>query len=618
MMKKRLTAALLAVLLVACALPPALAADSETMQQTVRALGILTGDENGELNLQNPVTRAEFSKMMIAAAGLGDSISGQANMSVFKDVKNAHWAAGYIKAAVERGWLAGYTDGTFRPENTILLEEAATALLRMLGYDSQSLSGAFPSAQMNKYRALGLDENMTAGQGQRLTRGDCVTLFYNLMGAQTAAGPTFAAGRGLALNADGEVDYASLVAAERKGPFVAQSDYWSAELPFVIDALTVNGARSEASALQKNDVYYYNEKLRSVWVYRSRVTGVYTAAAPSTAQPSTVTVAGATYTLSSAAAAYALSDMGSFRPGDTVTLLLGMNGGVVAVLAADSMDTVRYGVVQSVSARTYSDGYGGSWTENVASIVCTDGQLYQDPVAQNAVQAGQLVEVSVKDGKTTVKALARKSLSGSVNASATAVGERRFADDIEIIDTTDGGGALPLYASRLAKMTLSAGNVRFYTEDETGKINRLILDDATGDMATYGILTSVNEIDANMTVMGQYQYVINGQAGSIVSQNGIYGVTAGPALIELSAGGIQSLKNLKETALTSVSTVSARNGGQEYGMAEAVQVYIRRGSSYTLSTLSAVDDLNEYTLRGFYDKEYAQGGRIRVIIATEK
>ncbi len=160
--------------------------------------------------------------------------------------------------------------------------------------------------------------------------------------------------------------------------------------------------------------------------------------------------------------------------------------------------------------------------------------------------------------------------------------------------------------------------MRFYTEDETGKINRLILDDATGDMATYGILTSVNEIDANMTVMGQYQYVINGQAGSIVSQNGIYGVTAGPALIELSAGGIQSLKNLKETALTSVSTVSARNGGQEYGMAEAVQVYIRRGSSYTLSTLSAVDDLNEYTLRGFYDKEYAQGGRIRVIIATEK
>ena len=163
-MFKRITAALLAALLCAGALPAAHAADAQAMQQTVRALGILTGDENGDLNLSSPVTRAEFTKMMCAAAGLAEGISTQANISVFKDVKSNHWAAGYVKAAVDNGWIAGYTDGTFRPENTILLEEAATAVLRMLGYDSQSLSGAFPSAQMNKYRALGLDENMTAVQ----------------------------------------------------------------------------------------------------------------------------------------------------------------------------------------------------------------------------------------------------------------------------------------------------------------------------------------------------------------------------------------------------------------------------------------------------------------------
>ena len=114
-MFKRMAAMLLAALLCAGMLPTAQAADAQTMQQTVRALGILTGDENGELNLSNPVTRAEFTKMMCAAAGLADSISTQANISVFKDVKSSHWAA-------------GYTDGTFRPENTILLEEAATAL----------------------------------------------------------------------------------------------------------------------------------------------------------------------------------------------------------------------------------------------------------------------------------------------------------------------------------------------------------------------------------------------------------------------------------------------------------------------------------------------------------
>ena len=78
-MFKRITAALLAALLCAGALPAAHAADAQAMQQTVRALGILTGDENGDLNLSSPVTRAEFTKMMCGRgrAGRRDQHSGQ-------------------------------------------------------------------------------------------------------------------------------------------------------------------------------------------------------------------------------------------------------------------------------------------------------------------------------------------------------------------------------------------------------------------------------------------------------------------------------------------------------------------------------------------------------------
>lgn len=618
-MFKRMTAVLLASLLCVGILPAAQAADAQTMQQTVRALGILTGDENGELNLSSPVTRAEFAKMMCAAAGLADSISTQANVSVFKDVKSGHWAAGYVKAAVDNGWIAGYTDGTFRPENTILLEEAATALLRMLGYDSQSMSGAFPSAQMNKYRALGLDENMTAVQGQRLTRSECVTLFYNLMKAETSTGAVFASTRGLTLNASGEVDYSSLVASDREGPFIAQSSQWSASIPFAVDELTINGARADASQLLAGDVYYYNKNLRSVWVYRNRVTGVYTAASPSAAQPTSVTVAGVSYSVSSSSAAYALSDMGAYHPGDMVTLLLGMNGDVVGVTAPDTMDTVRYGVVQSVTSNTYDDGYGNEWTTDVATILCTDGQVYQDPAQRSSVRAGSVVEVTVRDGETSVKTVTRRALNGTVNRAATEIDGREFADNIEILDTNGSGSGLILYPARLSRMELNEDNVRYYTTDETGKINRLILDDATGDMDTYGILTSVNEVSANMTLMGQYQYLISGQTGSFTTQNRILNVKAGPARFEMSETGIDSVRNLEETPLTAVSATSARNQNEEFGMSDAVQVYIRRGtSSYTQSTLSAVSDTSQYSLRGYYDKDYEDGGRIRIIIATER
>ena len=617
-MFKRITAALLAVLLCAGALPAAHAADAQAMQQTVRALGILTGDENGDLNLSSPVTRAEFTKMMCAAAGLAEGISTQANISVFKDVKSNHWAAGYVKAAVDNGWIAGYTDGAFRPENTILLEEAATAVLRMLGYDSQSLSGAFPSAQMNKYRALGLDENMTAVQGQRLTRNECVTLFYNLMKAETSSGAVYASTRGLTLNASGEVDYASLVASDREGPFIAQDSQWSALLPFAVDELTINGARADVSQLLAGDVYYYNKNLRSVWVYRDRVTGVYTAATPSAAQPTGVTVAGVNYSVASSSAAYALSDMGEYHPGDVVTLLLGMNGDVVGVTEPDTMDTVRYGVVQSVAQTTYDDGYGNSWTTDVATILCTDGQVYQDPVRASSVRAGSVVEITVQDGETSVKSLTRRPLRGQVNRAATEVDGLEFADNIEIMDTNDSGGLI-LYPDRLSRMKLSDENVRYYTLDETGRINRIILDDATGDMDTYGILTSVVEINANMTLMGQYEYLINGQKGSFSTQNRILNLQSGPARFEMSETGIERAYNLEETPLTSVTATSARNQNEEFGMSDAVQVYIRRGtSSYISSTLSAVSDTSRYSLRGYYDKDYEDGGRIRILIATER
>ena len=617
-MFKRITAALLAVLLCAGALPAAHAADAQAMQQTVRALGILTGDENGDLNLSSPVTRAEFTKMMCAAAGLAEGISTQANISVFKDVKSNHWAAGYVKAAVDNGWIAGYTDGTFRPENTILLEEAATAVLRMLGYDSQSLSGAFPSAQMNKYRALGLDENMTAVQGQRLTRNECVTLFYNLMKAETSSGAVYASTRGLTLNASGEVDYASLVALDREGPFIAQDSQWSESLPFAVDELTINGARADVSQLLAGDVYYYNKNLRSVWVYRDRVTGVYTAATPSAAQPTGVTVAGVNYSVASSSAAYALSDMGEYHPGDVVTLLLGMNGDVVGVTEPDTMDTVRYGVVQSVAQTTYDDGYGNSWTTDVATILCTDGQVYQDPVRASSVRAGSVVEITVQDGETSVKSLTRRPLRGQVNRAATEVDGLEFADNIEIMDTNDSGGLI-LYPDRLSRMKLSDENVRYYTLDETGRINRIILDDATGDMDTYGILTSVVEINANMTLMGQYEYLINGQKGSFSTQNRILNLQSGPARFEMSETGIERAYNLEETPLTSVTETSARNQNEEFGMSDAVQVYIRRGtSSYISSTLSAVSDTSRYSLRGYYDKDYEDGGRIRILIATER
>ena len=173
-MKKRLLSVLAALSLVLTLAAPAAwaAVDEDTMLETIRVLGILSGDENGNMNLSGSVTRAEFVKMMTAASTYKDSVGGSTGASLFTDVKSGHWASGYIKLAVEQGWVSGYVDGSFRPDNTITLEEACTALLHLLGYDSSSLAGSFPDAQLSKARAVGLLDDLDAVQVQTLTRQD--------------------------------------------------------------------------------------------------------------------------------------------------------------------------------------------------------------------------------------------------------------------------------------------------------------------------------------------------------------------------------------------------------------------------------------------------------------
>lgn len=339
-MKRILTLFLTLCLVTSLTAPFASAAgtDQASAQQTVQALGILNGDENGNLNLSAYVTRAQFAKMMIAASSYKDTISSKSSSSPFKDVKYSYWAASYIQAAVNAGWLTGYSDGTFLPDKNVKLEEAVSAVLKMLGYTPSSFSGSFPESYIAKYTALGLNDNISATQGQYLTRQDCMYLFYNLMSTQNTSGKYYAATLGYTVNSSGEVDYSSLVLANLKGPFIVTDSNWASSLPFTANTATVylDGSASNFNSVSTYDVYYYNAGMRSIWVYDNRVTGVYTAASPNTAAPTTVTIAGNSYTISTSTAAYALSNIGSFGIGDTVTLLLGKNGDVVGVVSANS------------------------------------------------------------------------------------------------------------------------------------------------------------------------------------------------------------------------------------------------------------------------------------------
>lgn len=619
-MKRRAISLLLAACMLCGLLTVGASAASSTQTgavETVKALGIMVGDESGNMNLTGNVTRAQFVKMMTAASSYKDSIGAGYGYSLFKDVKSDYWASEYIKLAVEQGWITGYVDGTFRPNNTVTLEEACAALLRMLGYDSSSLAGSYPTAQLSKASAVGLLDGMSATQGQKLTRSDCVTLFNNLLTAENSDGNVYAVTLGYTVT-NGEVDYSTLVAADTKGPFV--SDNGSVELPFGTQNVTVyyDGASSTLSAVENYDVYYYNTNLRTVWVYHERVTGTITALSPSKTAPTAVTVAGNEYEITTSAAAYKLSTQGEYQQGDVVTLLLGMNGDVVDVVSATAASTsgTYYGVVVS-SEKDGGDSDSAS-VRNIVQVACTDGSV-RTFYTNSSASVGRLVTVTADEDGASIRALSNKSVSGTVNSAATKLGTLEFADNVEILDTDSDGGYVRIYPSRLAGVKLSDSDVRYYELDKNGDISRMILNKVTGDTATYGFITSAQSYSGDMSVSGSYQYIIDGKAGTISSASQSFNVEEGGAAFHYDTeGNVTSIKNLESVKITSLYDLYVTADSERYELASEVQVLLKSGDDYYASSLSAINT-KEYQLTGWYDDQgYSAGQQIRVIVAVEK
>ena len=625
-MKKKLLSGLLAAALLLSTAPAALAAAParEEAAQVLAALDIMVGDDSGNLNLGTSVTRAEFTKMCVAASPSGEAVGDTVSVSPYPDVPASHWAAPWIKAAVDLNLVKGNLHGYFEPSRTITLAEGVTIALRLLGYQDSDFTGVWPTGQMAQYYALNLDEGVTCTTNQVMSRQDAMYLFYNLMTAQSKTTGTYYLNSlepGM-VNEAGEINRVSLINSAMEGPVVAERG-WQNQVPFRTDSATVyrNGSLSTLSAIQDLDVVYWSDSMRTIWAYNTKVTGTYEAVSPSSASPTSVTVAGKTYTIENADAAFALSDLGTYQVGDSVTLLLGRSGGVAAVRAASAGSTTLYGMVTAVGNTTYEDSHGSSYDSYTVTIRATDGGEYTYPLSSRAFSPGALVRVTPGDS-VQITRLSNRTLTGRVNAAGTKIGSYDLASDVEIMDVYGETGAIRVYPARIAGVNLTGNMVKFYATNSDGEITHLILNDVTGDCHSYGILTHVSEVNADMTTVGTYTFDVAGSEMTYVSQNSVFGIDdLGPCQIRGLVGGaagvsgVDRIYRLESVRLESVAGNQAvTSDNQTYTISDSVAVYEVRDNEYYYSSLDRVTG-GDYTLTGYYDKAESEGGRIRVILA---
>ena len=470
---------------------PASAANNNTAVQFAVTLGAMDNTQTGALNAA--VTRGAFARMLVAFSTFRESVGAQGTVgTLYTDVPGTSPWAPYIRIAVQQGWLNGYTDGSYRPDNAVTLEEACTAVLKLMGYKMTELNGAFPNAQLNKASEIGLRTNLERKPGEAMNYEDCAALLYNALTANAASGSAYGTSLGFTVS-NGQVDGSTVLLSSLQGPFVAGAD---TQLPFAPAAVYRNDKVSPSAELNQYDVYYYSESLQTVWIYTRKAAGRITAVSPSASAPTAITVAGSSYTLGSTAVASQVSSLNGGGVGQVVTLLLGMNNEAAGIVTGQEADEVFYGVVQSAT-RSLVEENGADVLQNV-SVMCTDGITRSVNVDKSLnFPTGWLVQITVNSDGESVKSISGRSTNGTVNADATALGNAQLADDVEILDTTSGGVAGTVRPSRLSGVTLSDSDVRYYTTNAAGQIDRLILKDVTGDLWKYGVLDDIKNLAAN-------------------------------------------------------------------------------------------------------------------------
>ena len=98
---------------------------------TLSSLGMLGGYPDGTFRPDAPITRAEFAAIALAFAYDPASVSCS-----YTDVSANAWYYTYVAQATTYGWIGGYPDGSFRPNNSITRAEVAVIVNNMLGRDA--------------------------------------------------------------------------------------------------------------------------------------------------------------------------------------------------------------------------------------------------------------------------------------------------------------------------------------------------------------------------------------------------------------------------------------------------------------------------------------------------
>lgn len=338
-----LTAAFLLLMSVSC-----LAATVGTGEQSYRNQVFKVCGISDLTNLDQPMTRAEFAKILVLCSSQKDLV-GTTNTAAASDVPASHPYAKYIRIALSNSWMRNKLGGRFDPDSAVTLTDVSKAAMTMLGYTDSDFGDNVINGRLALFNSLGLNDGSgVSGAYDTLTVQGVINVMYNALKTTVKqSNSILGAAIDLTLSSDGSINATNVLDQSMKGPILIKKYSEIQEnLPFKMEEATFyyNGSQtsyyqnlqllSYTSQLQNCGwlIIYYNEGSKTVWGYGTDTGGnayhcilgtvncVYYET-DNIASPSAVVINDTQYSLGSSEAKFMFSVNGTIEVGDTVVLI---------------------------------------------------------------------------------------------------------------------------------------------------------------------------------------------------------------------------------------------------------------------------------------------------------
>lgn len=392
-----------------------------------------------------------------------------------------------------------------------------------------------------------------------------------------------------------------------------------------------NGVSATLADVRQYDVGTYDPAARVLNISDLRLTGVWEDVYPNVETPLEITVLGIKFDVLPGA----ISDLQSFKIGSQLTLLLTWDGKVAGAVSPSAARSTTVGVVESIS----------NGTATVRPLSGTLGTLSGATTLSESSAAkliGQLVTVSSsKVGQINLARLSGSGATAALDLTANTLGGAALAENVRFYERIGGGRPYEITREQLTRATIPAAKIAYVGKDYAGRVNILVLDDVTGDLYTYGRLTTgrveTDYFDGSPIYNNTITVESDGKTAADGWKNETFTVIGSTSVPEKGFGGIAaSLDTLGGTArLAGYAPLNAITGvrrsafdltamtvtttDQVFPISQHVVCYNKTTGKWFTDAATPLEALNRAraysdSLTVYYDKLPQEGGKIRVVV----